>query len=286
MVGAGAVAGAYAALIEPRLYRLTTHTLELAHRPFGIDVLHLSDTHMRRSHHGLQRWLAELPDRLERIPDIVVATGDMIQDDSGIDPVVDALAGIEGRLGRFYVLGSHDYFQSRFQNYAKYWTGRRQRIEAPRADTERLEASLKAKGWISLQNRSEVVTDGDRRIRVSGVDDPYIRRHSTDHITRTDEDLGIALVHAPEVVSEWVLNGFDLVVGGHTHAGQVRIPFVGALVTNCDLPLGLAGGPHRVGHAWLHVSSGLGTGRFSPIRFNCRPEATLLRLRPSDAIRD
>jgi predicted MPP superfamily phosphohydrolase len=78
-----------------------------------------------------------------------------------------------------------------------------------------------------------------------------------------------------------LLAGFDLVLGGHTHAGQVRIPGVGALVTNSSLPAALGGGLHRIGSGWLHVSPGLGTGRFAPIRFACRPEATLLVLSSS-----
>ncbi|MEA2517702.1 MAG: uncharacterized protein QOG16_1540, partial [Actinomycetota bacterium] len=90
--------------------------------------------------------------------------------------------------------------------------------------------------------------------------------------------LAIGLAHAPDVVSQWMLQGFDLVFTGHTHAGQVRVPGFGAVVTNSSLPTELAGGLHRVGSGWLHVSPGLGTGRFAPIRFNCRPEATLLEI--------
>jgi predicted MPP superfamily phosphohydrolase len=88
-------------------------------------------------------------------------------------------------------------------------------------------------------------------------------------------------MHAPDVVSEWFLTGFDLVLAGHTHGGQVRIPGIGALVTNCSLPTALAGGLHRIHGGWLHVSPGLGTGKYSPIRFACPPEATLLHLEPA-----
>ena len=139
---------------------------------------------------------------------------------------------------------------------------------------------------MSLVNRTHLLESPHGRIRLAGVDDPYIRRHNTDHIERSDDDvLAIGLVHAPDVVSEWLLAGFDLVVAGHTHGGQVRVPGIGALVSNCSLPNALAGGLHRIGPGWLHVSPGLGTSKFAPIRFACRPEATLLRLRPeSDAV--
>jgi len=280
MAGVGAALGAYA-LYEPYRYRLVTHDLPCHPSVPELTLLHLSDTHLDASNHARIKWLAELPDRLGLTPDLVLATGDLMQDDSGIDPLVEALAPLEARLGRFFVFGSHDYYQASFQSYAKYWTGKRN-PRAPHADSDRLRDSLQNKGWVQLHNRSEVIETPTGRVRLTGVDDPYLGRHRTDHLERGVRDVcAIGLMHSPEIVSEFVLAGFDLILAGHTHAGQVRLPFVGALVTNCSLPLPLAGGPHRIGESWLHVSPGLGTGRFTPIRFNCRPEATLLRLRPA-----
>jgi predicted MPP superfamily phosphohydrolase len=195
---------------------------------------------------------------------------------------VDALARLEARLGRFYVLGSHDYYMSAGPSYSKYFRRTTGPSVARRTASDELEAGLQEKGWVPLTNRTEHLEVPEGRIRLSGVDDPHLRRHRTDHIERgTDEAMAIALVHAPDVVSEWALNGFDLVLAGHTHGGQVRVPGVGAVVTNCSLPVGLAAGLNRVGNTWLHVSPGLGNGRYAPIRFNCRPEATFLRLSPS-----
>jgi uncharacterized protein len=276
--GAGAALGAYA-LYEPYRYRLVTHDLACHPSVPELNLLHVSDTHLDARNQARIRWLTELPDRLGLTPDLVLATGDLIQDDSGIEPLGEVLAPLEARLGRFFVFGSHDYYQASFQSYAKYWTGKRNPM-APRADSDRLRDSLQNKGWVQLHNRSEVIETPAGRVRLTGVDDPYLGRHRTDHLERDARDVcAIGLMHSPEIVSEFVLAGFDLILAGHTHAGQVRVPFAGALVTNCSLPLPLAGGPHRIGESWLHVSPGLGTGRFSPIRFNCRPEATLLRLR-------
>lgn len=279
MVGAGAGLAAYS-LWEPHRYRLVTHDLEVEATVPRLDILHVSDTHLGARDKSRARWLRELPAGLDRTPDLVVATGDLIQDDSGIDPVVELLAGLEGRLGRFFVFGSHDYYQSTFQSYAKYWTGERQ-LSPRLADIKRLEGGLRAEGWVPLINHTEVVEASASPVRLVGVDDPYLNRHRTDHISRRGSDAcAIGVMHSPEIVSHFALAGFDVILAGHTHAGQVRIPGVGAVVTNSSLPAGLAGGPHRVGGSWLHVSPGLGQGRFSPIRFNCRPEATLLRLRP------
>lgn len=223
-------------------------------------------------------FLKTLPSRIGAAPDLVLGTGDFVEDDAGITPFVEMLSRIEARLGRFYVLGSHDYYQSRFQAYTKYLTGRRP-VRAPRAATDVLEGRLQSAGWSPLTNTTTTVQDDDIRIRLTGVDDPYLDRHDTAHIRRSrDDDLAIGLTHAPDVVSEFALAGFDLVLAGHTHGGQIRVPLAGAIVTNCTLPAALAGGLSRVGDSWLHVSPGLGTGRFAPVRFNCRPEATLLEL--------
>jgi predicted MPP superfamily phosphohydrolase len=162
----------------------------------------------------------------------------------------------------------------------KYWSpARRGEIHAPRANTTRFETLLQEKGWIDLSNDSYTIQSALGAVRLAGVDDPYLKRHRTGHIRRRRDDaLAIGLVHTPDVVSEWALAGFDLVVAGHTHGGQVRLPGIGAVVTNCSLPTGLSVGLNRVGSTWLHVSPGLGTGRFQPIRFNCPPRVTLLSL--------
>jgi predicted MPP superfamily phosphohydrolase len=248
-----------------------------------LSILHVSDTHMKRGDRALQRFLEKVPDELGAAPDLVLATGDLIENDEGIDPLIEAFGKLDARLGRFYVLGSHDYYQSRFHAYTKYFTGQRP-VSTDRADTERLEMGLLEKGWHSLLNSSESVDVEGDVVRLTGVDDPYIKRHRTEHIARESGDAAaIGLMHAPDLVSQFSLAGFDLVLAGHTHAGQVRFPFAGAVVTNCSLPAALAGGLHRVGGTWLHVSPGLGTGKFAPIRINCPPEITLLLLEPVTA---
>jgi len=274
-LAAGAL-GAYS-LYEPYRFRVVTHRLELPlHRP-EIKVLHLSDLHLKGHDHKLAAFVTKLSS-IEDI-DLILATGDLIEDDSGIKPLIDCFSALRARLGCYYVLGSHDYHQSRFTSYAKYFTKRKGPLSAPPAATTDLEAGLTANGWQALTNASAIVDTSWGRVKLVGLDDPYLGRHDISVIHRDPEDvMAIGLLHSPEVVSEWFLAGFDLVVAGHTHAGQVRVPFYGALVTNCSLPTALAGGAHRIGDGWLHVSPGLGTGKFSPVRFNCPPEATLLEL--------
>lgn len=281
----GAAAAAGYAFYEPFRFRLARIDVPVEAPVAPLSLLHLSDTHARTRTGALFRWLSSLPGLLGSPPDLLVATGDFVEDDGGIDPLVEALGGLRGRLGAFYVLGSHDYFRSvfRLDSYGKYFKRHRQPVAAPPVDTERLEAGLAKCGWEPLTNRDTVVDHQGAAVRVTGIDDPYIRRHRLDHVRREPSDaLAVGLMHSPDEVSAFALRGFDLVLAGHTHAGQVRLPGWGALVTNCSLPAGLAGGLHRVGGTWLHVSPGLGTSRYAPVRFCCRPEATLLQLRPAD----
>jgi predicted MPP superfamily phosphohydrolase len=93
------------------------------------------------------------------------------------------------------------------------------------------------------------------------------------------------------VLDQLAADGYDAVFAGHTHGGQVCIPLYGALVTNCDLEPARVKGLHRhpavsrpgeAGSCWLHVSAGLGTSPYAPLRVSCRPEATLLTLVSAD----
>lgn len=317
----GAALAAYS-LYEPYRFRLVTRRVPARRGAPDLCIVHLSDTHVTGRDRARLRFIASLPERLGEVPDLVLVTGDMIEGDAGIDPLLDAVSGYEARGGIFYVLGSHDYFRSKFKIPTHYVIGGRSPVKAPPNDIRRLEEGFQKLGWSSLTNRTEIVKlaarapsadAGPRRrgdagrprggdaagrvpesqrgvgdggeemvtIRVTGVDDPYLRWHRTDHIERrADEAFAIGLVHSPEVISDYVLNGFDLVLAGHTHAGQIRLPGLGALVTNSSLPAALAGGLHAVGTAWLHVSPGVGNSRFTPFRIGARPEITVLEVTP------
>ena len=95
-------------------------------------------------------------------------------------------------------------------------------------------------------------------------------------------DLRIGVMHSPEPrnLDRFTADGYELLLAGHTHGGQVCLPFYGTLVTNCGIDRARAWGLSRNGASWLHVSGGLGTSPYAPVRFCCRPEAAILDLVP------
>ena len=282
LAGTVAVAGAacvgYGILVERDWYRLRRERVEaLDPGQAPLTVLHLSDLHMTASD---ARRVAFL-ERLAAEPvDLVVLTGDMLGEPAGLGPVLDALGRFRPRLGAVAVLGSNDYWAPRFRNPLTYFMGpsSRRGRSSPRNPWRELVDGLEARGWTVLSNRRGQLGD----IELAGLDDPHIRRDDPATAVPANGDarprLRLGVVHSPyrRALDAFAGNGYDLVLAGHTHGGQVCLPGVGALVTNCDLPRDRVRGLSRWGSSWLHVSAGLGTSKYAPFRFACRPEASLL----------
>jgi predicted MPP superfamily phosphohydrolase len=282
LAGAVTVAGAacvgYGILVERDWYRLRRERVEaLDPGQAPLTVLHLSDLHMTASD---ARRVAFL-ERLAAEPvDLVVLTGDMLGEPAGLGPVLDALGRFRPRLGAVAVLGSNDYWAPRFRNPLTYFMGpsSRRGRNFPRNPWRELVEGLEARGWTVLSNRRGQLGD----IELAGLDDPHIRRDDPATAVPANGDarprLRLGVVHSPyrRALDAFAGNGYDLVLAGHTHGGQVCLPGVGALVTNCDLPRDRVRGLSRWGSSWLHVSAGLGTSKYAPFRFACRPEASLL----------
>jgi len=194
-----------------------------------------------------------------------------------------ALAPFFDRPG-FFVRGSNDYFAPAPTNPAKYLSGpSKLRTLRPPIDVTPLNEGLAAAGWRDLDNGSAQVCVRGWQIDARGVDDPHIGRDRYADVAGPFDpsaDLRLGVTHAPyrRVLDAMAADGSDLILAGHTHGGQVCLPGVGALVTNCDLPRTQAKGLSSWGEADLHVSAGLGTNPFTPIRLACRPEATVLTL--------
>ena len=281
-VAAGAVCFAYGVLVERDWYRLrhqTVPALDPGSPP--LRLLHLSDLHLTVADQRRSAFLAELAG-VEA--DLVVLTGDMLGEPDALDPVLELLGRFRPRLGAAAVLGSNDYWAPRPRNWLTYFTGPSSRRPGrhPRNPWRELVAGLEAQGWLVLSNRRARLGD----VELAGLDDPHIRRDDPAAAAPPDgapARLRVGVVHSPyrRALDAFERNGYGLLLAGHTHGGQVRLPGVGALVTNCDLPRRQVRGLSRWGESWLHVSGGLGTSKYAPFRFSCRPEATLLDLIPA-----
>ncbi|WP_457206621.1 metallophosphoesterase [Nocardioides sp. P5_C9_2] len=289
-VGAGAALATYAAW-EARQYTLREVSVPLlpaGHRP--LRVLHLSDIHMAPDQRAKQAWLRELADLA---PDLVIDTGDNLAHPRSVPAVLDALGGLLDRPG-ISVFGSNDYFSPGWRNPARYLlpdTGHRN-THTPELPWRDLRDGLVDAGWLHLRNERGSITVGDTTFALAGVDDPHLQYDELAAVAGPadpDADVRLAITHAPylRVLDQFAGDGYDAIVAGHTHGGQVCLPGYGALTTNCDLDRARAKGLHRHpadsrpgdrGSSWLHVSAGIGTNPYIRLRVACRPEATLMTL--------
>jgi predicted MPP superfamily phosphohydrolase len=286
---AGAACVAYAAAIEVRwftLRRVTVPVLPVGTAP--VKVLHLSDLHLMPTQERKIRWVNELA-KLE--PDLIVNTGDNISHPDSVLPLLRAYGALLDVPGVF-VFGSNDYWKPHFKNPAKYLlpaNKQRHKPHGPDLPFEEMRAAFTTAGWADLNNARSTLKVNGLRLDFAGTDDPHIRRDRYAVVAGEVDptaDLSIGVTHAPyqRVLNAFVDDGYPLVLAGHTHGGQLAVPFYGALVTNCDLDASRVKGLTTWGHegrqAALHVSAGLGTSPYAPVRFACRPEATLLTLVP------
>jgi predicted MPP superfamily phosphohydrolase len=280
----GAVTTAYS-LWEARQYTLRLAEVRLqraSERPGAcpppLRILHLSDLHLSPRDTDRIAWVQSLG---ELEVDLTVVTGDFHGHITGPALALDALQPLLDRPGLF-VRGSNDYFAPSGANPAKYLAGPSElRTTRSAIDITPLTEGLATAGWLDVDNETAEITVRGWRIDARGVDDPHIGRDRYADVAGpfdTDADLRLGITHAPyrRVLDAMASDGSDLILAGHTHGGQVCLPRVGALITNCDLPRSQAKGLSGWRGSALHVSAGLGTSPYTPIRLACRPEATVL----------
>ena len=278
LLGLGVGCVLYGVLIEHSWFRITRHRLDIlpADAPGPITVLHLSDLHFTTREPRKTRFVASLPSA-----DITVVTGDFLAEPAAVETVVAALRPALGTGAGWFVLGSNDYYVPRPLNYLAYFRKERHPRRAHRGRAADLRAQLAADGWEDLTNVHRAVQINGVPIELLGLDDAHIHLHDLTVAPRTQPDrFGFAVMHSPDSAPETAALGYDFMVAGHTHGGQVRLPLVGALVTNSSMPRRLASGLIRMGGAIMYLSPGMGTSKFAPFRFFCRPEAALLELHP------
>lgn len=291
----GAAGLAYASLIERNAFTLRRASVPVL--PAGaasLRVLHVSDIHLVPRQARKIEWIRSLA-ALD--PDLVINTGDNLADLGAVPAVVRALEPLLKVPGVF-VLGSNDYFAPSAKNPGLYLAS----AHAPSSTgvplpTFDLVDAFTSAGWVDLDNARTTLSVGGQALEFVGVDDAHLnydRYVAVAGPRDVSTALMVGVTHAPytRILDAMTTDGAELVIAGHTHGGQLCLPFYGTLVTNCDLDRRRAKGVSRwwpgagvtpswqapAGAAWLEVSAGLGTSPYAPVRFACRPEATLLTL--------
>jgi len=287
----GAAALGYATVVERNWFVLRRYEIPVLSPGSGpLRVLHISDTHLTPGRRRLMSWVRAL-DELD--PHLVVNTGDSIAHPQAVGPFLEALGPLLDRPGLF-VLGSNDMFAPQPFNPALYLRGpssRKYKKTVPDLPWEELRHGMAAAGWLDLNNQRGQLKAGGLDIAVAGVHDAHIKRDRYAQVAGPADpaaDLRLGVMHSPEprVLDQFAADGYELLLAGHTHGGQLCLPGYGTIVTNCGIDRERARGLHRYpagGPAWLHVSAGLGTSPWAPARFACRPEASLLTLVPRDS---
>lgn len=253
-------------------------------------LLHVSDIHLM----ARQRYKTDFIRALAGLePDLVVTTGDNWSEPAALEPLMRAWGRLRDVPGAF-VFGSNDYEEPSFRPPLMYLV----RSTEGTGDSKRplpvddLRAAYRERGWVDVNTSRAQVRVRGLTFEFRGTDDAHLGRDDYSLVAgppSADADVSIGVTHAPylRVLDAMTTDGVDLILAGHTHGGQVSVPYYGALVTNCDLDTTRAKGlsTHTVGDrtAHLHVSAGMGSSPFATYRFACPPEVTVLTLVAADS---
>jgi uncharacterized protein len=278
---AGAATVAYGTLIERNAFTLRRFQVPVLNPGSPpIRVLHISDLHITPNQ---DRKLAFISDLARLAPDLVINTGDTISHEHAIPAIMRGLRPLFAFPGVF-VPGNNDYYVPVLGNPLRYFRPSKERRKGKRLPWSSLATAMTHAGWHDLTHERIVLDVANITVALAGTDDAHLGRARYRLIAGAADPsaaVRIGVIHTPEpeLLSAFAGDGYDLVLAGHTHGGQVRVPFGPAIVTNCGIDVHRARWLHQWDERmWFHVCAGLGTGPYSPIRIACRPEATLLTL--------
>ncbi|MFT4217958.1 MAG: metallophosphoesterase [Micropruina sp.] len=253
-------------------------------------LLHVSDIHLMARQHYKTDFISALAG-LE--PDLVVTTGDNWSETDALQPLMRAWGRLRDVPGAF-VFGSNDYEEPSFRPPMMYLVRSTAGVvnEKRPLPVQELRAAYSERGWVDVNTSRTLITVRGVTFEFRGTDDAHLRRDDYDLVAgpaSPEADVSIGVTHAPylRVLDAMTTDGVDLILAGHTHGGQVCVPYYGALVTNCDLDTTRAKGLSsytangRTSH--LHVSAGMGSSPFATYRFACPPEVTVLTLVARDS---
>lgn len=273
----GGIAYAYGTLFErhwPQVNHVPLTVTGLASTLDGLRIVQISDLHVSSSEDV--RFLRQIVDQVNALqPDIVAITGDFVthQKPSELDQIGDVLTQLSARYGVYAVPGNHDYRGG----------GKRAPNTIIQGSIEQVRAMLTRANIQDLSNRACTIAIDNAQLTLAGVDDVWARRSRLDQLLPQlpdDNQPVILLAHEPDFADIAAATGrFTLQLSGHTHGGQVRAPFIGAL-TGVTHGMRYIMGLYDLETMKLYVNRGIGTVGL-PVRFLCRPEIALITLHPA-----
>ena len=271
----------------PMSYRLREATLPVL--PTGLEpirILHFSDLHLTPKR---TVEIADIKSFAALKPDLVVSTGDFLAHNAAVPVVFDALHELFNVPG-VLVFGSNDYYSPKLMNPFSYLLpDHGKRVLGDLLPIEELRSGLTDRGWKDLNHQRTTLKIKGVTMEFRGTDDAHLELDDYSKVAGAalNCDLAIGVTHAPyaRILEAMSRDELDVIFAGHTHGGQVRLPWPGgskALTTNCDLPTWRARGVSRIkGEPWLNVSAGMGTSPFARIRVASPPEVSLITLESS-----
>jgi predicted MPP superfamily phosphohydrolase len=222
----------------------------------GLTIAHLSDLHMTgKLTRPFYDAIVGHTNRLE--PDLVVITGDIAEKVMCLDWIVPVFSRLQAREGKYFILGNHE-------------------MKLP--ETGILRRLMEEAGFIDLGSKAMPINLRGADILLAGSEFPWFGTNPnlTPDSCPLPPAFRLLLSHSPDQLPWAKANNFDLMLAGHTHGGQIRLPFIGALISPSSFGFRYAGGTYFEEPTLLHVSRGLCGDH--PIRLNCPPELPLLKL--------
>ncbi|QDT99354.1 metallophosphoesterase [Gimesia aquarii] len=230
----------------------------------GLRILHLSDFHfsgtLKREYFIELCRIAQ-----ETEPDLIIFAGDLIDEMKCLDWLDDTLSPMQAPLGCFFILGNHDWHQ----------------------DSLQIRETMMKAGWIDLTTEPFLLEHEGHTLQLAGTEVPWMGAHpelkqpAIEEGSGAESDFLLLVSHTPDNFHWAVRQGYDLVLSGHTHGGQVRFPLIGPVFTPSLHGTRYASGTFARGSTVLHVSRGV--SGIHPLRLFCRPEISLLTLHTTDS---
>lgn len=240
---------------------LNVKRILIPHLPPQLDqfsILHISDLHMSGT--VAREYFAEVCRRAQALePDVVIFTGDLLDDMSALDWFETTLNQLSAPHGRYFILGNHD----------------------DELDPEVIRATMQNAGWIDVGGKTLNETWSNVAIELGGSEVPWMGTHPDWSCEKQNCDtFRLFLTHTPDYYQWGINHAADLILAGHNHGGQICLPLIGPVYSPARTGTRYAGGTFSAGATVMHVSRGI-SGQH-PLRYHCLPEVTKLVLCGSD----